>query len=646
MSADDLEALLCAVSPDNPELVRRWAEALRQAGGFYAELDPEGLEAIAQTTLGALSYALVHGTLPPAAERRYIDPPPYRHQPLDQFVLAGLLADRMLRDYLFERAANPDIATAAMARVDPILAGAIVKVVRLRQQQMSAGQIVADVGKLLSRGRNPRRAFDAACERIALTVGARRCLLVALDEGAVVLSGAGGSADGALAPDHAEEREALAWIEETADDRLYTHPLDGRGSRLERALYADGHRQLTHRSLVTQGRLVGALLLLDGEPLVASGFDEHIEALAPLLAAQLGYVRQTGALEQADAAIDDLFDASPNMMIELDRLGRILRTNDRFRREIGMPGDVVGMPLMWLVHPAWAERFRGLWERMENEDRLLEARVDLIAADSRRRALALEAHWIRNEAGDRTACLVALWNVTEQVEQAEVDRARIDELSAFAHHVAHDLQAPLRTIAGFTAMLADELPEDGDPELRDYAERAQDAAERAGDLVRGILRFAHGTRVEGKSRAVSLSTLMEDVRAKLAADLERTGGELSVGADQSRLLGDEVTLSTLLGNLVANALNYSGPGRPRVEVGVAAADPGWATLYVRDEGPGIPTEDRDRIFEAFQRGTHIGPGTGLGLAIVRRIARAHGGEVSLDSTLGRGSVFSVRLPTP
>ncbi len=643
MSASETRELLANIGPHNPELVRRWGETLRQAGGFYAELDPEGLQAIARNTLSTLAYALEHGELPALAERRYVDPPPYRHQLLHEFVLAGLLVDRLLRDYLVERAPTQQAAAEAMAVVDPILAGAMVKVVQLRQQQVSASQLVGDVGKLLGRGRNPVRAFAAACERMAVSLQVERCMVLAVDEGMVVVEGDSRGGDGGPPVGHAEDREHFGWIDEAADDRLHLHDLDGGGSVFEKALHAAGYRRFSHRSLVTQGRLVGAVVLVGEMPL--TGQDERVETLAPLLAAQLGYVRQTGALEQADAAIDDLFDASPNMMVELDRLGRILRTNERFRREIGMPGDVVGMPLMWLVHPAWAERYRGLWERIQAEDRLHEARVDLIAADSRRRALALEAHWIRNDAGDRTGCLVALWNVTDQVAQAEEDRARIDELSAFAHHVAHDLQAPLRTIAGFTAMIADELPDDIDPELREAAERSQDAAERAGDLVQGLLRFAHGTRGEGHSRSVSLSALVEDVRAKLAADFEASGGELQVGPDETRLLGDEVTLSTMLVNLVGNALRHGGRG-VRIELGVRLAEPGWATLYVDDDGPGIPADDRGRIFEAFERGAHQTPGTGLGLAIVRRIARAHGGDVSVESTVGRGSAFSVRLPTP
>ena len=647
MPVDELHAddLLRLISPGNGDLVRRWAETLRGAGGFYAEMEQDGLEAIAIGTLSLLSSALRTGELAPTAERRYVDPPPYRHQPLDQFVLAGLLVDRLLRDYLVERAPTPEAATAAMARVDPVLAGAIVRVVRLRQQRLGAGQLVADIGKLIGRARNARRAFDAVSERIAQALNIEVCLLVAFDATTVVLSGASDALDeSTLATDHTEERDAFGWLDEVEDDRLHGHALDGRGSVLECALHAAGLRYLSHRSLVTQGRLVGAMLFA-GARSIDSQYEEHVDALSPLLAAQLGYVRQTGALQRADAAIDDLFDASPNMMVELDRLGRILRTNDRFRREIGMPGDVVGMPLMWLVHPAWGERFTGLWARLECEDRLHEARVDLIAADSRRRALALEAHWIHNEAGERTTCLVALWNVTDQVMRAEEDKVRIDELSAFAHHVAHDLQAPLRTIAGFTALLADELPSEVDPELRDYAERAQEAAERAGELVQGLLRFAHGTRSEGHSRVVTLATLIEDVRIKLAADIDQSGGALIVGADDARLLGDEVTLATLLGNLVANALRYAGPAPPRVEVGVSAADPGWASLYVRDNGIGIPADDQERIFGAFVRGATDQPGSGLGLAIVRRIARAHGGDVSVESTLGEGSTFSVRLPT-
>ncbi|MCA9542024.1 MAG: PAS domain-containing protein, partial [Myxococcales bacterium] len=362
--------LLALVSPDNEALVSRWAEVLRTAGGFYQSLDEDGIRALAAGTIAILQNALNIGAVPLNSARRFVDPPPYRHQPLDQFVLAGMLVDRVLRDYLHEQAPDAETAIEAMRIIDPILAGAILQVVRLRQQRMGAGQLVADIGKLLSRARNPRRAFDAVADRLGKAVEADLCAIFALELGSLVLFGGSSAiAETGLATDFTQELEESDWLNQADDDRVLHRSIASESTGFEGALTAAGFTHLTYRALVSQGRRVGLLVFADvaGEG-VGPQFAEHLDSLAPLIAAHLGYARQTGALERADAAIDDLFDASPNMMVELDRLGRIVRTNDRFRREIGMPGDVIGMPLLWLVHPAWSARFAGLWERIVATD--------------------------------------------------------------------------------------------------------------------------------------------------------------------------------------------------------------------------------------------------------------------------------------
>jgi signal transduction histidine kinase len=105
----------------------------------------------------------------------------------------------------------------------------------------------------------------------------------------------------------------------------------------------------------------------------------------------------------------------------------------------------------------------------------------------------------------------------------------------------------------------------------------------------------------------------------------------------------------VLGNLLGNALKYS-PGGGVILISVrrtTTADGAWASLSVRDPGIGIPAADVSRIFEAFQRGANVAnriPGTGIGLASALRIARAHGGNLTVESVEGAGSTFTLRLP--
>jgi signal transduction histidine kinase len=112
-----------------------------------------------------------------------------------------------------------------------------------------------------------------------------------------------------------------------------------------------------------------------------------------------------------------------------------------------------------------------------------------------------------------------------------------------------------------------------------------------------------------------------------------------------------------LGNLLANAVKYS-PDGGEIAVEIAREDDsgragraagttgGWAVVRVRDRGVGIPAEDRERIFGQFERGSNVGKiaGTGLGLAAARQIVALHGGTVHVESAVGSGSTFTVRLP--
>jgi len=129
--------------------------------------------------------------------------------------------------------------------------------------------------------------------------------------------------------------------------------------------------------------------------------------------------------------------------------------------------------------------------------------------------------------------------------------------------------------------------------------------------------------------------------------------EPSVGPDRLRLevaaspvgCWDAARIERVLDNLIGNAVKYSPEGGP-ITVGLAV-DLDWAVLSVRDEGIGVPADDRERIFEQFHRAANAAehfPGTGLGLFSVRQIVQAHGGTIHVESPAGRGSTFVVRLP--
>ncbi|MFN8623621.1 MAG: ATP-binding protein [Chloroflexota bacterium] len=145
---------------------------------------------------------------------------------------------------------------------------------------------------------------------------------------------------------------------------------------------------------------------------------------------------------------------------------------------------------------------------------------------------------------------------------------------------------------------------------------------------------------------MALRPLVDDLRRALAPQLAETGGSIELIGAPATPLGDPVLLGVALRHLVANAIEHRRPGTaPHVRVS-ARADEGVVRIAVADDGPGIPPEAIDRIFEVFVRMTpdqdlsHAG----IGLATVRRAVRAMRGTVSVDSPPGAGATFTIELP--
>jgi two-component system OmpR family sensor kinase len=224
--------------------------------------------------------------------------------------------------------------------------------------------------------------------------------------------------------------------------------------------------------------------------------------------------------------------------------------------------------------------------------------------------------------------------------------ARLDgALSAqrrFTADAAHELRTPL-------AALKLQL---------DMARRAADAAGREaayGDLDEGVRRASHLVdqlltlaRIEPEAMEAEavdgdLVDIAKDAivaRAALAAD---KGVDLGLAqATPVRVHGNPASLGILLSNLLDNALRYT-PSGGRVDVAVER-DAAAAVLTVTDTGPGIPADERERVFDRFYRGKATEPGSGLGLSIVRRIADAHRGTIALDDAPGGGLRVTARFP--
>jgi two-component system sensor histidine kinase SenX3 len=234
--------------------------------------------------------------------------------------------------------------------------------------------------------------------------------------------------------------------------------------------------------------------------------------------------------------------------------------------------------------------------------------------------------------------------VEDQTESRRVEEVRRD----FVANTSHELKTPV----GALALLAETVEDAADdPEaVRRFAGRMRQEAARLTNLVQDMITLSRIQAAEPVPDPVPV-----EVDAVVAEAIDRCrmkagvrGIEIAASAPRGlSVLGDEDLLITALRNLLENAVAYS-PDKTKVHVSTGQAGTDAVEISVADQGIGIPERDLERIFERFYRvdpaRSRATGGTGLGLAIVKHVTSAHGGEVTVVSTEGAGSTFTLRLP--
>lgn len=246
---------------------------------------------------------------------------------------------------------------------------------------------------------------------------------------------------------------------------------------------------------------------------------------------------------------------------------------------------------------------------------------------------------------NREALHRAITNAMEKVSlQRQLDQ-KTEELSHFASVAAHDLQAPLRPIASFAAMLRENVAGDLDEEYVECLRFIELSTRRMQRLLSSLLKFTRVGRSHVDMRNVDLNATLAAVVEDLKVDLTRCDAEIHISALPA-VYGHEESLRQLFQNLVANAIKFRKLSVAPI-VAIEAQFEGENTVVtVADNGIGIKPDDADRIFEPFSRlntQTEF-EGSGIGLATCHRIVEQHAGQIRVESEPGQGSAFHVTLP--
>jgi len=226
------------------------------------------------------------------------------------------------------------------------------------------------------------------------------------------------------------------------------------------------------------------------------------------------------------------------------------------------------------------------------------------------------------------------------------------ELEQFAYVASHDLQEPLRAVAGCVQVLKRRYEGKLDERADQFIGHAVEGAQRMQNLIQDLLAYSRvGTKGKPFVR-LSLETVVGNALANLSVAIAESGA--SIERDPlPELWGDAGQLEGVFQNLISNAIKFRGEAPPQIQIKCLAdneinggGNPAGWTFSVSDQGPGIEAQYFERIFVMFQR-LHTRteyPGTGIGLAIVKKIIERHGGRIWVESVVGQGTTFFFYLP--
>jgi signal transduction histidine kinase len=243
--------------------------------------------------------------------------------------------------------------------------------------------------------------------------------------------------------------------------------------------------------------------------------------------------------------------------------------------------------------------------------------------------------------------------VAERTREAVEARARAEAAdlakTVFLSSMSHELRSPLHSIIGFTSVLLDGLAGELSPPQREHLRVVSEASQHLLAIINDLLDMSkiEAGAVSLEIRPLPIRRPLERLMQRFKLQAESKGLQLLMEAPATDLwvAGDELRIEQVLSNLISNAIKFTAVG----SVQVSWRREGQSLrIDVRDTGPGIAIEDRERLFKRFSqlkpRHGRLTEGTGLGLAIAAGLAEAMGGEVVLQSELGAGSVFSLLLP--
>jgi PAS domain S-box-containing protein len=381
------------------------------------------------------------------------------------------------------------------------------------------------------------------------------------------------------------------------------------------------------------------------------------------LAGIIGAVQDVTAQKNAEALLKEtllrqsaILDNIPDMAWLKDSDSRYIAVNGQFAAISGYKSEeIVGKT----DHDIWQKDFA---DKYRADD------LGVIKSGKRRHVEELQRdssgreYWvetiktpIRGGQGEVIGTIGIAREITER-KRAEFERERLiaeleaknAELERFSYTVSHDLKSPLVTIMGFLGFLEKDIASGNMTMVRNSASRIADAARKMQALLDDLLELSRIGRLMNAPENIPFTEIVNEAVDRVRGRLDEGNVTVEIQRDLPTVRGDRVRLVEVVQNLLDNAAKYATPGvKPRIEIGTSGVDEKECPVFfVRDNGVGIEPQHHERIFGLFNKLNNRSEGTGIGLSLVKRIIEVHGGQIWVESEIGKGATFHFSLPMP
>ncbi len=361
-------------------------------------------------------------------------------------------------------------------------------------------------------------------------------------------------------------------------------------------------------------------------------------------------------LRESEERFRTLIETSAAIVWTTTADGELVGTQPSWAAYTGQTeAEYAGLGWLQVIHPEDREATRDAWQRAVADHTLYAVEHRLRRADGEWRTMAVRGVPILDD-GEAREWVGTHTDITER-KQAEVELGAAKDAaesanrakSQFLANMSHELRTPLSAVIGYSEMLEEEMEEAGDEDLLGDVRKIQSNARHLLSLINDVLDLSkiEADRMTTFAETFDVAELVHGVASTVETLVQQKGNEvvLDLAPDLGQMHTDQVKLRQCLFNLVSNAAKFTERGRIVLRVTRSGDE---VTFSVADSGIGMTPEQLERLFERFTQAdvstTRRFGGTGLGLAITRAFCRLLGGDVSVTSSYGEGSIFTIRLP--